>query len=79
MLVHYCEVDLLLTCYFFTVKHLRAELSGCSLLLQELTERVKGQDQELKDVRKEVALLLSELGQTKNILSVISKELSSQK
>ena len=55
----------------FTVKHIRAELSGCSLLSQGLTERVKGQDQELKDVRKEVALLLSELGQTKNISSVI--------
>ena len=58
------------------VHHLRAELSGCSNLLKELTENVKGQDQELKDVRKEVALLLSELGQTKDILSVISNELS---
>ena len=58
------------------VHHLRAELSGCSHLLKELTEKVEGQDQELKDVRKEVSLLLSELGQTKDILSVISNELS---
>ena len=38
--------------------------------------KVREQDQELSIVRKEVAVLLSELGQTKHILNGISKELS---
>jgi hypothetical protein len=37
---------------------------------------VTAQDQELSTVRKDVALLLSELGQTKHILNGISKELT---
>ena len=48
---------------------------GCSHLLQELAVKVKAQDQELSIIRKDVALLLSELGQTKHVLNGISKEL----
>jgi chromosome segregation ATPase len=53
-------------------------VSGCACahLLQELAVKVTAQDQELSTVRKDVALLLSELGQTKHILNGISKELT---
>ena len=57
-----------------TVQHLRAEVRQCSHLLQELALKVGEQDQQLSSTRKEVALLLSELGQTKSLLLGINKE-----
>ena len=59
-----------------SVSHLKAEVSGWSNLLQELTVKVREQDQELSTIRKEVAELLSELSQTKYILNGISKALT---
>ena len=53
-------------------------VSGCACahLLQELAVKVTALDQELSTVRKDVALLFSELGQIKHILNGISKELT---
>ena len=59
---------LVLVIFIHIVQHLREEVIGCSHLLQELSVKVREQDQELSSVRKEVALLLSEIGQTKHIL-----------
>ena len=54
----------------------KAEVCGCAHLLQELAVKVRDQDQELSTVRKDVALLLSEIGEAKHILNGISKELT---
>ena len=58
------------------MQSLRAEVSGWTNLLQELAQRVKEQEQELRTMRKDVALLLSELGETKTLLLGINKELT---
>ena len=58
------------------VQQLKAEVHGYSHLLKELTVKVRDQDQELSIMRKEVARLLSELGETKTLLSGFTKELT---
>lgn len=45
-------------------------------MIQELSAKVKEQDEELSVMRKEVRLLLSELGQARHDIKDITKELN---
>ena len=58
------------------VQNLQKEVAGCSTLIQELTAKVEEQDKELNAMKKEVKLLLSELGQAKHDLKDIANELN---
>lgn len=57
------------------VQHLQTEVHGCSSQIQELSAKVREQDEVLSAMRKEVELLLSELGETKHVLKDITEEL----
>lgn len=58
------------------VQNLQREVCGCTTLIQELSAKVKEQDEELSVMRKEVRLLLSELGQARHDIKDITKELN---
>jgi len=58
-----------------TIQHLEVEISGCSTQIRELSAKVKERDDELSMMRREVKLLLAELGHVKHVLKDIIDEL----
>lgn len=57
------------------LEHLQKEVKGYSVQVQQLTVKVKEQDEELSAVPKEVELLLLELGQTRHAINGITEQL----
>ena len=58
-----------------TVQRLQQEVNGYSAQIQVLTAKLLEQGEELSWMRKEVKLVLSELGQTKQYLKDIVDEM----
>lgn len=58
-----------------TVQRLQQEVNGYSAQIQVLTAKLLKQGEELSWMRKEVKLVLSELGQTKQYLKDIVDEM----
>ena len=56
-----------------TIQHLEVEISGCSTQIRELSAKVKERDDELSMMRREVKLLLAELGHVKHVLKDIDE------
>ena len=69
------ESSSMLMSYPTAIQHLEMEVSGCITQIQELSVKVRQQDEELSMMRREVELLLTELGQTKHVLKDIINEL----
>ena len=46
------------------IQNLQEEVSGCSAQIQELSAKVREHDEELSEMKREMELLLSELGQS---------------
>ena len=61
--------------YPTAIQHLEIEVSVCVTQIQELSVKVRKQDEELTMMRREVELLLTELGNTKHVLKDIIDEL----
>ena len=57
------------------VYYLQNEVKGYSVQIQRLSMKVREQDEEICAVRKEVKLLLLELGQTRQSINGITKQL----
>ena len=69
------ESSSMLMSYPTAIQHLEIEVSGCVTQIQELSVKVRKQDEELTMMRREVELLLTELGNTKHVLKDIIDEL----
>lgn len=65
----------MLMSYPTAIQHLEMEVSGCITQIQELSVKVRQQDEELSMMSREVELLLTELGQTEHVLKDIIHEL----
>ena len=58
-----------------TIQHLQEEVGGYSAQIQALSAKVMEQNEELSVMRREVKLVLSELGQAKQFLKDIADEM----
>ena len=64
----------MLMLYPTAIQHLEMEVSVSITQIQELSVKGRQQDEELSMMRREVELLLTELGQTKHVLKDVINE-----